>query len=36
VISRAIPLPLPAGLPAGLATAVVEKAWAAAQQRWPI
>jgi pimeloyl-ACP methyl ester carboxylesterase len=33
VISRAIPLPLPAGLPAGLTTPVVERAWRESQDR---
>ena len=33
VISRALPLPLPEGLPAGLTTAVVERAWQLAQAR---
>jgi pimeloyl-ACP methyl ester carboxylesterase len=33
VISRAIPLPLPDGLPAGLTTPVVERAWREAQDR---
>jgi len=33
VISRGLPLRLPEGLPAGLTTAVVERAWANAQRR---
>ena len=33
VISRAIPLPLPEGLPAGLTTAVVERAWRQSQDK---
>jgi pimeloyl-ACP methyl ester carboxylesterase len=33
VISRGVPLPLPAGLPAGLTTPVVEEAWAESQER---
>ena len=33
VISRGIPLPLPKGLPAGLTTPVVERAWREAQNR---
>jgi len=33
VISRKLSLPLPAGLPAGLTTAVVERAWRRAQDR---
>jgi pimeloyl-ACP methyl ester carboxylesterase len=33
VISRKIPLPLPEGLPAGLTTAVVERAWRRSQDR---
>ncbi len=33
VISRALPLPLPDGLPAGLTTRVAERAWAKSQDR---
>lgn len=33
VISRKLPLPLPEGLPAGLTTAVVERAWRKSQAR---
>jgi pimeloyl-ACP methyl ester carboxylesterase len=33
VISRALPLPLPAGLPAGLTTPVVERAWRQSQDK---
>ena len=33
VVSRGVPFELPEGLPGGLTTAVVERAWAAAQKR---
>ncbi len=33
VVSRALPLELPPGLPAGLTTPVAERAWAAAQRQ---